>query len=71
MVLEKGEWGIVAQKIQAGRGACRRLTELGLIPGTPVQMVNKIKRGPVLIRVKGTKLAIGRGLACKIRVYAQ
>ena len=71
MMLQKGETGIIAQKVMGGQGVCRRLTELGLIPGTRIEMVNKINGGPVIIRVKGSKLAIGRGLASKIRVFTE
>ena len=71
MMLQKGESGIIAQKVMGGHGACRRLNELGLIPGTRIEMINKINGGPVIIRVKGSKLALGRGLANKIRVIIE
>ena len=54
--------------ISGGQGACKRLNELGLVPGVEVELVNKISSGPVMVRVKGSKLALGRGLAQKIEV---
>jgi ferrous iron transport protein A len=63
--LHIGDKGKIA-KITGGRTACKRLNELGLIPGTEVELVNKISSGPVMIKVKGSKLALGRGLASKV-----
>jgi ferrous iron transport protein A len=63
--LQIGEKGKIV-KISGGRGACKRLNELGLIPGTVIEVVNKISSGPVMIKVKGSKLALGRGLAAKV-----
>lgn len=62
-----GKTAIVYQ-IVGGHGACKRLNELGLIPGAKVELVNRINSGPVMIRVKGSKLALGRGLARKVMV---
>lgn len=58
-------------KIIGGRTACKRLNELGLIPGVEVEMINKIASGPVMIRVKGSKLALGRGLASKVYIIIE
>ncbi len=54
-------------RIQAGRRLNRRLTELGLTPGVPVRVLY-VNGGPMLIAVRGTRLAIGRGMADKILV---
>jgi len=65
--LDVGEKGVVV-RIVGGMTACRRLNELGLVPGTKIEMVNKINSGPVMIRVKGSKLALGRGMATKVYI---
>jgi len=65
LTLKTGQKGIVL-RIEGGRGACKRLNELGIIPGTEIKLVNKIQYGPVMITVKGSKLALGRGLAAKV-----
>lgn len=65
--LQIGKKGKIV-KISGGRGACKRLNELGLIPGTEIEVVNKISHGPVMIKVKGSKLALGRGLAAKVLI---
>jgi len=70
LMLLVGRKGIVG-KIVGGRSVCKRLNELGLVPGTEVEMVNKIANGPVMIRVKGSKLAIGRGLASKVYIIIE
>jgi len=54
--------------IRGGRGACHRLTELGLLPGEKLTMLHNSSFGPVTICVKGSKLSIGHGLAQKIIV---
>ena len=43
-------------------GITRRLQALGLNDGTLVTVLNRKKNGALIIRVRGTRLAIGRGL---------
>lgn len=63
-----GQRGIVSF-IEGGRGTSQRLADLGLTPGTEVKVVKcALFRGPVMISVRGTTLAIGRGLAARIFV---
>ena len=49
---------------------CRkRLTDLGLTPGTKVTVIQAAPfNGPLEITVRGSRLAIGRGMANKIFV---
>ena len=54
-------------RIDAGRRLAQRLMELGLTPGTVVHVVH-VNGGPMLIAVRGARLAIGRGMAEKILV---
>ncbi len=53
--------------IDAGQRLARRLAELGLTPGVTLQVVHK-NGGPMLIAVRGTRLALGRGVTDKILV---
>lgn len=53
--------------IDAGRRLTRRLTELGLTPGVTIQVIH-VNGGPMLIAVRGARLAIGKGMAEKILV---
>ncbi len=54
-------------KIQAGRKLTHRLAELGLTPGVKLRVVPK-NGGPLLISVRGSRIAIGRGMAHKLLV---
>ena len=54
-------------EIQAGRRLAHRLAELGLTPGVTLRVVQK-NGGPLLISVRGSRIAIGRGLAHKLLV---
>ncbi|MDG6222259.1 MAG: ferrous iron transport protein A [Candidatus Bathyarchaeota archaeon] len=45
----------------------KRLTDLGLTPGTEVTVVKSAPfKGPLEIYVRGSRLAIGRGMASRI-----
>ncbi|MCK4568249.1 MAG: ferrous iron transport protein A [Candidatus Thorarchaeota archaeon] len=46
-----------------------RLLDMGLVPGTRVKVINNQNRGPILVEVRDSKMALGRGLASKILVY--
>jgi len=74
--LREGEAGIVSS-IRGGYGrgygarwgAEKRLMDMGLTPGTEVLVVKAAPfRGPLEILVRGTRLALGRGLAEKVFV---
>ncbi|TFG24052.1 MAG: ferrous iron transport protein A [Promethearchaeota archaeon] len=55
--------------VNAGFGAKRRLANLGIVPGTIIKKKREAPfHGPLEIIVKGSTLAIGRGLASKILV---
>jgi len=57
-----GRWG-------RGRGLIKRLMDMGLTPGTQVTVINTAPfRGPVEILVRGSRLALGRGMAERILV---
>ncbi len=56
-------------KIQAGRKLTHRLAELGLTPGVKLRVVQK-NGGPLLISVRGSRIALGRGIAHKLLVSA-
>lgn len=53
--------------IDAGRGLGRKLVDMGLVPGTEIKVVTA-HGGPVIVEVKGTRLALGHGMAHKILV---
>ena len=55
-------------EIRAGKGLQQRLLSMGLIPGERVKVLNNWGRGPFLLQVKGTRVALGYGVAHKILV---
>lgn len=66
--LKPGEEGEIAF-IRGGTTACQRLLDMGLTRGTRVRVVNAAPfRGPVEVEVRGSTLAIGRGLASHVFV---
>jgi ferrous iron transport protein A len=67
IALRPGETGQVVG-IRGGFGLARRLAELGLTPGEPVRVLAAGRGGPVLVEVRGTRLALGRGMAAKVFV---
>ena len=54
-------------RINAGRRLTHRLTELGLTPGVSFEVLQD-RGGPLLLAVRNTRLALGRGMASKILV---
>lgn len=53
--------------VSAGRNLTHRLAEMGLTPGVEMTVVQN-RRGPLLLSVRGTRLALGRSMAQKIMV---
>lgn len=54
-------------KIQAGRRMNHRLAEMGLTPGVEVTVLQDAG-GPLLLGVRGSRIAVGRGMADKLYV---
>ncbi len=55
-------------RIRAGRGAMRRLAELGLAPNSYIKVIKSSGSGPILLEVKGSRIAVGRGISMKLFV---
>jgi len=51
-----------------GRMETNRLTSLGFTPGVEVSMNQNYGRGPLIVTVRGTQVALGRGEAARILV---
>jgi ferrous iron transport protein A len=45
-----------------------RLATLGFTPGAKLTMVQNFGRGPLIVSIRGTRIALGRGEATKVRV---
>ena len=46
----------------------KRLEALGMTKGTPVEVLNRKRSGTMIVRVRGTRFALGRGITGKIEV---
>lgn len=46
----------------------RRLQALGLNDGTRIKVLNRKRRGALIIKVRGTRLALGKHLSSNIEV---
>ena len=57
--------------VRAGWGLQRRLADMGLTPGVQIRVINSQMAGPVLIDLRGSRVALGRGVAQKILVRGE
>ena len=62
-----GEHGTVLS-FEGGRAVNNRLTSLGFTPGVEINVVQNYGRGPLIVTVRGSRVALGRGEAQKIIV---
>jgi len=63
-----GESGEVVD-VRGGPGMVRRLAEMGLVPGARLSVVvGAGGPGPVMVRLGGGKLGLGRGMARRVLV---
>jgi len=65
--LRAGESGIV-RSYAGGRGMLGRCLSMGFTPGSPVRMIENYGRGPILVSVCDTEVALGREIAGRIMV---
>ena len=65
--LAPGEVGVVRQ-LAGGRGFVSRLATLGFTLGVEVNMVQNFGHGPLIVNIRDTRIALGRGEAAKVVV---
>ena len=65
--LRTGESGVL-KSYTGERGMLGRCLSMGFTPGSPVRMIENFGRGPVLVKVHDTEVALGRGMAGKMMV---
>ena len=66
-MMAKGARGTVVD-VMGGHGAVGKLAAQGIVPGMLVEKTGELKGGPVLLRVGGAQVALGRGLAKRVLV---
>ena len=54
--------------LSGGKDFADRVPSLGFVPGAEITMLRNLSRGPVLVLVRGTRIALGRGEAGKILI---
>jgi len=59
---------VKVSRVLGGRGLVRRMTDLGLRPGTEIEIVSASRTGPFVIRLGKQRLGVGFGMAKKIFV---
>ena len=57
--LKPGEHAVLTE-IHAGKGTTGRMTSLGFTPGVELEMTQNFGHGPLLVTVRGTRVALGR-----------
>jgi ferrous iron transport protein A len=65
--LPQGERAVI-RVIRGGRVFGLRAASMGFTEGTEVRMVRNQSHGPVIVEVRGSQVALGRGEASKIWV---
>jgi Fe2+ transport system protein FeoA len=70
MVLSRVDQGreVTLIDIDGGRGLRSKLYSMGLVPGVKLTVLRGNRAGPTMVSIKGSRLAIGRGMAQKIIV---
>lgn len=58
----------VVHRLRGGRAFAGRLAAMGIVPGVELMVVRNDRSGPLIVLVRGTRVALGRGGAGKIRV---
>ncbi len=65
--LGAGEAGTVVD-CNGGHGLVSRFAAMGFTPGSLITVINNHRRGPILVYVHGSRVALGRGEAAKVLV---
>jgi ferrous iron transport protein A len=55
-------------EVAGGQAFLSRLAPLGFTPGARLRMIQNMGRGPLIVLVRDTRIALGRGEADKILV---
>lgn len=58
----------IVTEMRGGRGFISRLAGMGISVGCQLEILQNAARGPLLVRVRDTRIALGRGEASKILV---
>ncbi|MBN2796668.1 MAG: ferrous iron transport protein A [Clostridia bacterium] len=59
---------VILKDIDWGKKLKKKLQDMGMTPGVRINMIQKPAFGPCVVEVRGTRLALGRGIVSKIFV---
>ncbi|MHC1782547.1 MAG: ferrous iron transport protein A [Anaerolineaceae bacterium] len=65
--VKRGEH-VTLLSVQCNRGIMSRMSSLGFTPGVEIEMMQNFGHGPMVVNLRGTRVALGRGEARKILV---
>ncbi len=66
--MDAGMKGKVVE-LQGGHGLCARLNAMGIRPGARITKISgQIMRGPIIVRIGTTQIALGFGMASRVLV---
>lgn len=65
--LEPGQEGVI-RALRGGHGFVSRLAALGFTPGASLHVVRNAGTGPLIVAVRGSRVALGRGEAAHVLV---
>ncbi|MEA2066510.1 MAG: FeoA family protein [Thermotogota bacterium] len=57
--------------LRGGWGIHKRLTDMGLTSGVHIRVINSQMPGPVVIELRGSRVALGRGIAQRVMVTSK
>ena len=65
--LKNGQIGII-QSLELDYTLLLKLAEMGIFRGSQIQVLRKIKNGPVLLESSGSRTILGHGVAAHIKL---
>lgn len=61
--------GAIIHSLTGGHDFCSRMANLGFTAGAPVTVRQNYGRGPIVVALRGTLVALGRAEAARILVH--
>jgi Fe2+ transport system protein FeoA len=59
---------VVIDRLVGGNRMQQRLADMGLTPGTGIEVIKSSGPGPLIVAFRGSRIALGRGLSHKVLV---
>ena len=66
-LLSSGRSGIV-RSLNGGKGFLSRISSMGFTPSSKIHVIRNCRKGPLLVYLRDTVIAVGRKEASKIEV---